>query len=131
MARVQDIIFCLNSTNIEGQGASAFTVLSALNPEYVPGLFSFSTIITIIDLDTKKEHLVKLIFGNDGDEAVVEGNISSFEDLSNLPPEYKGVNLSVDWNNVNFRKEGLYKLAVVVDGVEIDNKTIYVKGKNQ
>ena len=132
MAKVHDIIFCLNSTNIEGQGASAHTILSTMNPEYVPGLFSFSSIVTILDLDNNKEHKVKFCFGNDDEEKVVlEGKISSFDDPSNLPKEYKGVNLSVDWNNVNFRTEGIYKLLVSVDDVELDSKSIYVKGKNQ
>ena len=37
MANVSDVIFCLRATNIEGQGACATTILTALTPEYIPG----------------------------------------------------------------------------------------------
>ena len=44
MANVFDIIFCLKATNFEEQGVCATTILTALTPEYIPGLFTFSVI---------------------------------------------------------------------------------------
>ena len=132
MATVHDIIFCLNATNIGGQGASAHTILSAINPEYIPGLFSFSTIITILGIDTTKEHTLKLVFENDNEPiSTAIGPLPILDDQSNLPFQYKGINLSVNWNNVNLKKDGIYKLSVYIDDVELKYKEIYVKGKNQ
>lgn len=132
MIQVHDIIFCLNSSNLSGQGVSANTVLSAVNPEYIPGLFSFSTIVAIIGIDISKEHILKLVFASD-EEVVgtIEGPLPPIDDPSNLPVEYKGINLSVNWNNVNLKKEGNYTLSVYVDDNKLKDKSIYVKGKNQ
>lgn len=132
MIQVHDIIFCLNSSNVGGQGVSAFTVLSALNPEYIPGLFSFSTIVTIIGIDISKEHVLRLVFENDGETVgLIEGPIPPIDDPGNLPAEHKGINLSVDWNNVNLKREGIYTLSVFVDNEKLKDKSVYVKGKNQ
>ena len=132
MMQVHDIIFCLNSSNIGGQGVNAYTVLSAVNPEYIPGLFSFSTIVTIIGIDCSKDHVLKLIFYNEEETVgALEGPLTPIDDSSNLPDEYKGINLSVDWNNVNLKKEGSYTLSVYLDGKKLKDKSIYVKGKNQ
>ena len=93
MMQVHDIIFCLNSSNIGGQGVNAYTVLSAVNPEYIPGLFSFSTIVTIIGIDCSKDHVLKLIFYNEEETVgALEGPLTPIDDSSNLPDEYKGIN---------------------------------------
>lgn len=131
MVTAHDIIFCLNATNMPGQGACANTILSAINPEYVPGLFSFSTVVTLLGTGSEKEHHLTLTLSH-GNEIVgrLEGPVPVLPDSSNLPEEYKGVNLTVNWNNVNFKKEGLYDLSVYCDGAEIGSKEIFVKGKN-
>ncbi len=132
MAKVSDIIFCLNATNLPGQGVCANTILSAITPEYIPGLYTFSVVITILGIDTSVDHSIGLSFSTKDDViANVEGPIPAMEEHSNLPLEYKGVNLTVDWSNINFKTDGEYCLKVAVDGAVIGNKTIYVKGKNQ
>ena len=132
MIQVHDIIFCLNSSNVGGQGVCANTVLSAFNPEYIPGLFSFSTVVTIIGIDMSKKHLLKLTFDYNAEIiGEIEGPLPPIDDFSNLPSDYKGINLSVNWNNVNLKKEGDYTLSVYLDGEKLKDKSIYVKGKNQ
>ena len=132
MARVSDIIFCLNSTNLPGQGVCANTILTTIMPEYIPGLFTFSVVITILGVDVSTEHPITISFSHEGTPvADVTSQIPSMEDQSNLPQEYKGVNLALNWNNINFQEQGEYSLKVMVDGQEVGNKTIFVKGKNQ
>ena len=53
---VSDVIFCLRATNTEGRGACAETILTALTPEYIPGLFTFSVIITLLAADTSEDY---------------------------------------------------------------------------
>ena len=130
MAKIYDIIFCLNATNFPGQGACANTILSAITPEYIPGLFTFSVVMTITDL--LAEHSIEIDFASENDQVVhLEGSIPSIPDNSNLPNEHKGINLTLDWNNINFKEAGLYTLTVKVDGEFIGSKSIFVKGKNQ
>lgn len=133
MAKVCDIIFCLRATNTDEQGACANTVLTALSPEYVPGLFTFSVIITLLDIEPGKEHSITIEFISPENENVVhiESQVPQIEDSSNLPQEHKGLNLAMDWNNINFKTSGLYKIQVKLDDTLLAEKSIYVKGKNQ
>ncbi len=132
MAIVQDVIFCLNATNSEGKGVSAHSILTALNPEYVPGLFSFSTVITVLDIDRTKGHQFRVVFGNETEIlGKIEGEFPVIDDSSNLPDKQKGINLSINWSNINLKTEGEYQLTVFLDGIQLKEKKIYVKGKNQ
>ena len=133
MAKVSDIIFCLRATNTDETGASAMTILTALTPEYVPGLFTFSVIITLTDIDPAEDHHIAINFVNPSQENIVhiESPVPQVTDSSNLPSEYKGLNLAMDWNNLNFKTSGLYTLQVIFDDVLIQEKSIFVKGKNE
>ena len=133
MAKISDIIFCLNATNVEGEGASADRILTALRPEYIPGLFSFSVVVTVLDLDPKLEHPFLILFTDPyGTEIVkAEGTFHTREDASNLPAKYKGVNMVMNLGNVNFKVSGEYKMEISIDGNLIQEKLIYVKGQNE
>lgn len=132
---VQDIIFCLNAINRENEGASANVILSAINPEYVPGLFSFSVIITVLDIDTSKEHKISVYLKAPNEELVVDLNDVTVPSMpkqdSNLPKEYLGLTVALDLNNVNFRTSGLYNLDIIIDNQRLSGKSIFVKGKNE
>lgn len=134
MANVSDVIFCLRATNDEEQGASATTILTALNPEYIPGLFTFSVIIILLDIDTSMEHRLTVDFMDPHEKNVVHIDselpvINNKE--SNLPQQYKGLNVAMDWNNVNLKVSGEYTIIIAVDGSLLKEKNIYVKGKNE
>ena len=135
MANVSDVIFCLRATNDEEQGASATTILTALNPEYIPGLFTFSVIITLLDIDTSMEHRLTVDFMGPHEENVVhidsELPVINNNKESNLPQQYKGLNVAMDWNNVNLKVSGEYTIIIAVDGSLLKEKNIYVKGKNE
>lgn len=133
MAKVSDVIFCLRATNTEGEGASASTILTALTPEYIPGLFTFSVIITLLDITPEENHTIVVDFLDPSKEKVVHivSDIPQIEDDSNLPREYKGLNMAMDWNNVNLKMSGLYTICISFDGAVIQEKSIYVKGKNE
>ena len=133
MAKVSDIIFSLNATTLPSGGANANTILTALNPEYVPGLFTFSVLIFLLDLEPGKELNLSVSFidPNGDNAAYIESPIQYEGDDSNIPQEHKGVNIGIDWKNVNLKVSGLYTLRVVVDGNTLSEKTIFVKGKNE
>lgn len=133
MMRVNNIIFCLKASNLEGEGPSATTILAALNPEYVPGLFTFSVIVSILDIDTsKKQRFIAEFIDPSGNTVVkIDDELPIIEDDSNLPKEYKGVNIAMDWNNVDLKQSGEYKIKIYADGVFLDEKNIFVKGKNE
>ena len=133
MANISDIVFCLNAINNEGEGASAINILPSITPEYIPGLFTFSIIIILLDIEPIQTHhlIVDFIAPNDETIVHIENPFSVQEDTSNLPKQYKGVNIAMSWNNVNFKVSGNYTLKIHVDGKFIKDKSIYVKGKNE
>lgn len=133
MANVSDVIFCLRATNVEGQGACATTVLTSLTPEYIPGLFTFSVIITLLDIDPSTEHQLIVDFISPNEESVVhvESPLPVINEESNLPHQYRGINIAMDWNNVNLKVSGEYTVKITVDGILLREKKIYVKGKNE
>ncbi len=132
MPTVNDIIFCLNASNLPGQGVCANTILTTMTPEYIPGLFTFSVIITILDVDTTKEHELSISFCSPSEVlGELKAPLPVIEDHSNLPNEYKGINLTIDWNNMNFKENGEYRITILLDDAQIGEKSIYVKGKNQ
>lgn len=130
---VHDIVFCVKTINT-GDGITANSILSVLNPEYIPGLFSFSVIITILGIDTSKHHELSLKLVSPSLEEIVDLSLDMplINDIDmNLPEEYRGINMAMDWNNVNFKSSGVYSLTVAVDGYNIGRKEIFVKGKNE
>lgn len=134
MAKLDNVIFCLKAFSQGEQGVSAQTILHALNPEYIPGLFSFSVIVSILDLNPVETHEVQIVFKDQNADEVV--NISSpLPTLSvvesNLPQDYIGIDVSMDWNNVNLTSSGEYSLDVILDKTLIGTKKVFVKGKNQ
>ena len=134
MAKVENIIFCLQAVNMDEQGVTAQNILNALNPEYIPGLFTFSDIVSVLDVDSEIGHQIEVDFADPEGNSVVhiEGSMPPLPtDNSNLPKEYKGIDISMNWNNVNFKISGSYELTLKLDGQCIGNKSIFVKGKNE
>lgn len=132
---VSDFIFCLRATNTNEEGPCAQTILSHLNPEYVPGLFSFSVILILLGVDPNGQHSLAISLSDPNEEAVAHLSaeippIVGLEDKG-IPAEYTGINVAIDFNNVNFKRSGLYTMTVQLDGSEVESKSIYVRGKNE
>lgn len=132
--RVSDIIFCLKATNSKETGVNADRIVNVLNPDYIPGLFTFSIIVMVLGYDVTQTHLLSLKLSSPSDEQVVvlETTVPSMDgEPSNLPKEYQGITFAIDCNNTNLKSSGLYKLIVSIDGSILGEKEIFVKGKNE
>lgn len=46
-----------------------------------------------------------------------------------LPVDYQGLDMSMDFRNVIFEKEGLYKTQIIWNGQSLGDRGIYVKGR--
>lgn len=137
MANLSNFLYCLNAErqqSPQGESINAMGVLSVFTPEFVPGLFSFSIIFSILDIDSSSNSQIKIIFrDNSGNELINTGIISippiPKEDGIQLPSRYVGYNLSMDFRNVIFEKEGEYTTEIYFDNMLIGSKPIYVKGR--
>lgn len=133
MPKINDIIFCLKARNADNDGVSAQTILSAITPEYIPGLFSFSVVVIVLDIDLTQTHEFRVIFETPSCETIVDicGEFPIIFNNTNLPPEHLGINVAMEWNNVNFKMSGLHTIKIFIDGKLIQSKEIFVKGKNE
>lgn len=134
MARISNIIYCMNTMNQQNDGnLNANSIISAITPDYVPGAFSFSVIVIILDIETTA-HKLDLQFIAPNGEVVVDMPdvpIPPNMEPGNLPKEYNGVNISMDWQNIVFKQSGLYNLKIFFDGEDLGLHPILVKGKNE
>lgn len=138
MARLGNFIYCLNAERVpavngKGDTINAMGVLSALTLEFMPGTFSFSIIFSVLDADASQRNEIQIIFSKEDTVLIDSGVISippiESTDNYDLPKEYKGLNMSMDFRNVIFKEEGLYQTKVVFNNQEVGINEIYVKGK--
>lgn len=138
MARLGNFIYCLNAERVpavngKGDTINAMGVLSALTLEFMPGTFSFSIIFSVLDADASQRNEIQIIFSKKDTVLIDSGVISippiESTDNYDLPKEYKGLNMSMDFRNVIFKEEGLYQTKVVFNNQEVGINEIYVKGK--
>lgn len=138
MARLGNFIYCLNAERVpavngKGDTINAMGVLSALTLEFMPGTFSFSIIFSVLDVDASQRNEIQIIFSKEDTVLIDSGVISippiESTDNYDLPKEYKGLNMSMDFRNVIFKEEGLYQTKVMFNGQEVGINEIYVKGK--
>lgn len=138
MARLGNFIYCLNAERVpavngKGDTINAMGVLSALTLEFMPGTFSFSIIFSVLDADASQRNEIQIIFSK-ADTVLIDSGVISIPPIEStdnydLPKEYKGLNMSMDFRNVIFKEEGLYQTKVMFNGQEVGINEIYVKGK--
>lgn len=141
MERITNFIYCLNVANIQneqGTTLNANGILATLLPEFIPGMFSFSIVFTILGLKEKTYDFGVLFKDPEGNVVVDTGVVSvPFKEISlndknkvSLPDEEKGLTLSLDLKNVILKTNGYYSTNVFCDGKNLGEFKIYAKGKN-
>lgn len=133
MPNIKNFLFCLSTNNSNGTN-NINGVLCAITPEYIPGLYSFGVNFAILDLD-EGAHSICLNF-KDSDGACIasigDTTLNYTKDVnSNLPDQYLGINVAVNFQNVDIKKSGIYSMDVIFDGTTLGTYEIYVKGKNE
>lgn len=140
MANLTNFIYCINAERVpagngKGESINAIGVLATLTPEFVPGTFSFSIIFSILDIDISGNNTIRIVFSKDGeDKTLVDSGTVLIPPISNddaidLPAEYKGLNMSMDFRNVIFESEGIYRTTIFFNDQLLSVNPIYVKGK--
>ena len=132
MPNISNFTYCLDSSS-NNISTTINGVLNVITPDYIPGNFSFSVFLSILDIQPGT-HELKMIFKDPDDNIAVNiaGNVV-FENPQNalVPLDYLGINVSANWNNVLFEKSGEYKTEVYVDEELIESFKIYAIGKNE
>jgi len=114
--------------------------LTVFRPAFVPGMFSFSLVLGISGIDpTSKEYKLQLKFFNPtlSDPIVDTGVIPIVHDpnqpkpTNDLPEEFQGILVNLDFRNVVLKHEGEYFTEVILDGELLNRVPVYVKGAEQ
>lgn len=109
--------------------------LMLINPMFVPGMFSFSIIFGVVGINNQSDHTMQILFhspSEEGEPLINTGTITlpkgaaPLEKL-NLPPEQNSMMFNLDFRNVVFKTEGLYKSQVYINGDLLGEYPIYVK----
>ena len=144
MANLKSFIYCANAERAQiktpsgmvAESLNAIGIITTITPEFIPSTFSFAIVFSILEIDITKEHVIRVIFSNNEGDIIADTNdIKLPEDKSEnkleLPPEFVGLNLSLDFRNVVFEKEGTYNTEVYFDGGSLGKNSIYVKSKRK
>ena len=133
MAVISNLLYCLNVNTTDGR-TDIIGLMTAMSPEYIPGLFSFSVNFTLLDL-TEGEHRITINFKNPEKETITTIDNVKLEykkdENSNLPDEHMGVNVAAGLQNVDFKQSGNYSTQVILDGKDMGEFEVFAKGKNE
>ncbi len=132
MARIANFIYCVK-TERDVEGICAKGVLTALSPEKIPGDMSFSVLCSVTDIEEGTHNIIFRFINPDGKILVETGGDAAYEKNknNNIPKEHTGLNICLNFMNVEMEKAGIYKTEVTVDGDICGVYEIYGKGKNE
>lgn len=136
MARITNFAYCENTQNEmtpSGPKLHLIGPMQVMLPMFIPGMFTFSIFIAIMDLKIEIPHTIKFVFsGPDSDKPVIfdTGDIPLPAQTSvyNLPEDMRNLMLGLEFTNVVFREEGIYATDVFFDGELLGNYPIKAKG---
>jgi hypothetical protein len=121
------------STNVELEPKMHIVApILFFNPEYVPGLYSFSVACGLLEINTTKDHTVRLVFTKEGEnETLVEtGELPVVLANPDGKNDSSGALLfSIDFRNVALKSIGNYKTDVFIDKELIGSCPIEVRKK--
>jgi hypothetical protein len=136
MAKITNFAYCENTQNeMTPSGPKLHLVgpMQVMLPMFIPGMFTFSIFIAIMDLDIEIQHNIKFIFrGPDSGEPPIfdtgEITLPGQIPVLNLPEDMRNLMLGLEFTNVVFRKEGIYSTDIFFDGELLGNYPIKAKG---
>jgi len=137
VAKVSYFLYCANidrkTTSSGVEVVSLSNPLATINPEFVPGMFSFSIAFSILGVDVSgTNNRLRLQIVDEESNTIVDTDVIPMPQLppdeTEVPAEYKGYNFSMDFRNVVFTHNGLYSTKVFFNESEISEHPIYVCG---
>ncbi|MDX6157137.1 hypothetical protein SIA70_13575 [Bacillus subtilis] len=126
MPRISSFMYCA----IDDEGNNEMT--TSINPDYIPGNYTFYSTFSIVDLKADRSYLLRLEFKDPNEEQVFITEDQKLESPveDKVKKKHVGVLVNFEYKNVPLKQEGLYTTAVYVDNELIGDFTIPVyKGR--
>jgi len=120
-----------------GPKQTIVTPLIHFSPMFIPGNFSFAVTYGIMDLRENSNHELQFIFKSPVNEQLlidsgnVQINVGPNLTGNNMPEHAQGVIVQMDFRNIAFRVEGIYKSEVILNGKSLGEFPIPVYGKEK
>lgn len=95
------------------QQTNIMNPLQFIGLKYLPTGFSYSNCFSIQGLNIEKQNELQIILKNEQGEIVNDTDkiiLPSVDEKANvsLPEDYRGVQMTIDFRNVSFEKEGMH-----------------------
>lgn len=136
MARVSTFMYAEGAAQVQVSSNESKLQISAplqvLQLLYVPGTFSFSVVIGIMEIDLAQTHQVQIKFKRaEDDMVIIDTNPMAIppapaDKVGQLPLELQGFVFSIGFQNVNFKSPGEYKTELLIDGELLEKFPITV-----
>lgn len=137
MPKLTNFTYCSAVEKDKAQNGmiNSLGIFEILSPDYVPGALSFGIVFSIVGVDYSKNNVIKVIFKKvDSDKSIIDTKEITLPSPPNknvdIPDDYKGFNMCLDFRNVVFKENGLYVTHIYFNGELLSAKEIYVKGRN-
>jgi hypothetical protein len=135
MPIITTFMFCEQAElNPQTQKLQVISPIHVFTPAFVPGMFSFSLVFGVLGVDPKKENTFQISVVDQKEEEIILDtgimHIPSNPDdkLEQLPPEMRGMMVNMDFRNVIFRKEGIYKAQIYINSEKTGEFQVPVRG---
>lgn len=133
MTSVENLVFCQNS-KIDNSGRMIIeNLFTTILLPFLPTQFSFSIVFTVLGINPKAEHNLKLIFKNKNtNEIVFDTNnipINNLTSNNDVPLEFQSINFNINLQNLIFKDGGIYVAIVYFDENNIGEREIFVYAK--
>ena len=118
MARISTFMYCDNVQN-QYNNMVVNSPMQIITMNYIPGMFSFSVIFGVLDINQYEDHRIRFVFKNEEEKVIIdtgEVNLPKNPNVENIPVEIQGFMASMDFRNTNFDSEGTYRSEIYIDG---------------
>jgi hypothetical protein len=141
MPRISTFMYCEKAEPNQNGKLQIEQPLLALNPAFVPGMFSFSIVAGLTGVDRQMKHELRILFlsPEEGQDPLIDTGVLTIEADSSLHSKEEPINpledhgglmFNLDFRNVVLKSEGVYQTVVIVDGDVLGEYPIYTKSGN-
>lgn len=121
MAKLTMFMLCdqIKNNTSEADVSELVAPQVVLRPQFIPGALSFGIGIGVRDVDLKKESKISFTISDPDGVVIQDSGSNTFPAINytdTIPAEYQGLLLNMDIRNMVIQSEGVYMLALYING---------------
>lgn len=138
MPHISTFMYCedaIDNKSPDGNKLSLNNPFIVFRPLFIPSQFSFGVVMGIIGLDFEEKQNLQVKFSSPNDDVILDTGVIDLDlaltipdKESNLPPEFRGAIMNLNFRNVPLRVEGIYRSDVFINSELLGQFPIMTKG---